>query len=179
MILSKVLFVQLLFALSTSRIAVALPVRVNHFNGLHNKPTSQSAKSTNTEAQTRPGGFIWKLAPYLGATSLLAMIGGLVYFGTRQEETHNEALEAHKKEQLREFVESGVWEKPPDLAESVTSGERRAIVEAGKADRDKVEKLKEMKGKLNKEIKEIETDILLAYHNKVKKVQENHVKGEV
>lgn len=104
------------------------------------------------------------------------MIGSLVYFGTRQEETHNKALEAHKKEQFREFVESGVWGKPPDLAESVTTGERRAIVGAGKAERDKLEKLKEMKGKLNKEIEEIQTDLILAYHNKVKKVQENHVK---
>jgi len=112
--------------------------------------------------------------PFFGAATILALLGTLTYFGTRHEETHNEALEAHKREMYGQIMESGEWENEPELAESVTSGERRAIEKAGKGDREKLEKLKKEKEKLDKEIEEKKMDIILAYQDKLKHVQEKH-----
>jgi len=176
MILNKVLLIQILLVLSSLRVALAIPIRVNDLRELKNSPQSQSSKTTKTDAQTHQGGILKKVAPYFGAASVLALIGGLVYFGTRHEETHNEALEAQKREQLQRYMESDEWNDWPDLAESVTSGELRGITKAGKADREKLEKLKEMRVKLNKEIAEKQRDIILSYRDKVKQIQESHAK---
>src|ERR1700733_9335961 len=123
MVPSRKLFLQLLLLLSTFRIAVAVPIRLQKVNELNNNTRSRTSPASKIEAQPRPGG--WRaIMPYVGAVAILAFLGGLVYFGTRHEETHNEALEAHKKEQFRKIVESGSWEREPELAERVTSGER-------------------------------------------------------
>jgi len=176
MVPSRKLFLQLLLLLSTFRVAVAVPIRLQKVNELNNNTKSGTSPASTAEAQPRPGR--WKaIAPYLGAVTILAFLGGLVYFGTSHEETHNEALEAHKKEQFRKIVESGSWEPEPELAESVTSGERRAIRNAGKSYRDRLEKLEKEKEKLDKEIEEKSRDIILAYHDQVKKVQDKHAKN--
>jgi hypothetical protein len=177
MVPSKKLFLQLLLLLSTFRVAVAIPAPLQEGEEVHGNTRSQSPATPKPEGQTRPGGLIWKtVVPYFGAATILALLGGLVYFGTRHEETHNEALEAHKKEAFRGILESGEWEKEPELGESVTSGERRAIAEAGKSDRDKLEKLEKEKEKLDKDIEEKQMDIIIAYHDQVKHVQDKHTK---
>ena len=104
------------------------------------------------------------------------MIGGLVYFGTLQEEKRGKGLEVQRKEQFRQIEESGLWKHPPELAESVTDVEQRMIAEAGKAGRDKLENLKKMKKQIHKEIDEKKMDIVIAFHNKVKQVHEKHTK---
>jgi hypothetical protein len=177
MVHSRKLFLHLLLLLSTFRVAVAVPIRLQEPNELNNNTSSRTSTASKTEAQPRPGGGWKAIAPYLGAVTILTFLGGLVYFGTRHEETHNEALAAHKKEQFRKMVESGSWEKDPELAESVTSGERRAIRNAGKSYRDRLEKLKKEKEKVDKEIEEKSRDIILAYHDQVSKVQDKHAKN--
>jgi hypothetical protein len=176
MVPSRKLFLQLLLLLSTFRVAVAVPISLQKPNELNNDTSSQTSTASKTETHPRRGG--WKaIAPYLGAVTILAFLGGLAYFGTRHDETHNEALAAHKREQFRKIVESGSWEPAPELAESVTSEELRAIGNAGKSYRDRLEKLEKEKEKLEKEIEEKSRDIILAYHDQVSKVQDKHAKN--
>ena len=114
--------------------------------------------------------------PVLGVASTLALLGGLVYFGTRHEETHNTALEDRRKERFEKIFAAGSWEKPPELAESVTDSERRGIAEAGKTERKKLEKLEKMKEDIDKQIEKKKMDIVFAFDDKVKQVQIKHDK---
>ena len=100
---------------------------------MNTKTRQDEEHHQNPSHQSSSHGINWRvLRPIIGAAGILGILAGVVFVGTKLEESHERALEAHKQEQYQKLVDSGAWMRGNDLPSSVNEEEVRAVREAGK-----------------------------------------------
>ncbi len=164
----KLLLVHVLFAVIQS--SVAIPLEIPSLDEY--KKQSALRAPSKSESPSSSGGINWRvLCPIIGAAGIIGILAGVAIVGTKLEESHERALEAHKCEQYQKLVDSGAWKMGNDWSSSVNGDEIRAVREAGKEERAELV-LEEERHKLK--VDTLRRDIIIKYFEEVERIQENH-----
>ena len=168
MLYRKLLLVHLL--LTEIQSSVAIPLEIPSLDEFKNQSAPRGPSKSESPPSSR--GINWRvLCPIIGATSILGILAGIVIVGTKLEESHERALETHKREQYQKLVESGAWKRGNGLPPSVNGDEIRAVREAGKKERAELA-LEEERHK--RKVDTLRRDIIVKYFEEVERIQKNH-----
>ena len=119
-------------------------------------------------------GIDWHVVgPFLGVASLLGLLFGTVYIGTKLDQSHLRAIEAYKQEKFQRLVDSKVWLEGHSLPSSIDGIERQALEDAGIEERGQ---LAEEVERHNKRVAKLRREIIIKYFDELKRIQENHSK---
>ena len=169
MLYHKLLLVPLLI-LAAVQSVTAIPLEIPSLDEYKNQTRLRTPPKSKSQSSSH--GINWRvLRPIIGAASILGILAGVVFLGTKLEESHKRALEAHKREQYQKLVDSGVWMRGDGLPSSVNGEEIRAIREAGKQERAELA-MEEERHKLK--VDTLRRDIIIKYFEEVERIQENH-----
>lgn len=168
MLYQKFLLVPLLLA--AVQLVTATPLEIPSLHEYKNQ--TRPTRPSKSELQSSSQGINWRvLRPIIGAAGILGILAGVAFVGTKFEESHKRALEAHKQKQYQKLVDSGAWMRGNDLPSSVNEEEVRAIREAGKEERAELAMEEE---RHKRKVDTLRRDIIIKYFEEVERIQENH-----
>jgi hypothetical protein len=160
------------------RLAVAAPAHPSDLNGSTNQTRERRSSESASGAPSRK--FDWNaLKPLLATVGALSLLAGVVFVGTKLDESYRRAVEAHKKEKFQRIVNSDVWRKGDNLPSSINEEEDDALRRVGAGER---QELAREEIRHNKKVESLKQDVIVKYFDEVEKIQEAHrmkrVEGE-
>jgi len=155
--------VYFLLLLTTLQHATAIPIPNST---LHDKAQLNAILKNELNPPSK-----WKaIAPILGAGGIVLFLGGLVFIGTRLDETHKLALATHKRQKFEALLNQ---ESKKSLPESVTGEELKEIQNIINSGNKELEK--EIARHAERKM-EVHQNTWLQFDETIDKVLENHKK---
>jgi hypothetical protein len=157
-----------LILLVVVRLAVAIPLNTPSLKESKSRPQTQpSSKSSPQSPSTKIN---WKaLRPYLGAVGILSLVAGVAIMGTKLEEFHSRAVEAHKREKFQQLIESQAWIR--ELPASISGEEKEALANVVREEHAQLA-LEEQRYKEKEET--LRRDMIIKYFDVAERIQKNH-----
>jgi uncharacterized membrane protein YcjF (UPF0283 family) len=166
----------LLFVLILSiQFVVAAPVHPSDLGGSTNQTRQRRSSESATGTPSRT--LDWNaLKPLLATVGALSLLAGVVFVGTKLDESYRRAVEAHKKEKFQRIVSSDAWRKGDNLPSSINEEEDDALRRVGAVER---QELAREEIRHNKKVESLKQDVIVKYFDEVEKIQEAHRKKRV
>jgi hypothetical protein len=170
MFFRKVSFLRYLVLILSIHLVVAAPVHPSDLNGSTNQTRQRGSSESSSGAPSRK--LDWNaLKPLLATVGALSLLAGVVFVGTKLDESYRRAVEVHKKEKFQRIVNSDAWRKGDNLPSSINGEEDGALRRVGADER---QELAREEIRHNKKVESLKQDVIVKYFDEVKKIQEAH-----
>jgi hypothetical protein len=170
MFLRKVSLLHYFVLILSIQFVIAVPTHASDLSGSTNQRRQRRSpeSATGTPSRTLDWNALKPLFATVGALSLLA---GVVFVGTKLDESYRRAVEAHKQEKFQRIVSSDAWRKEENLPSSINGEENDALGRVGEVER---QELAREEIRHNKKVASLKQDVIVKYFDEVGKIQEAH-----
>jgi hypothetical protein len=150
------------------QVVVAAPVNPSDLN----KSTNQTRQRRSSESGTPSRTLDWNaLKPLFATVGALSLLAGVVFVGTKLDESYRHAVDTHKEEKFQRIVSSDAWRKGDNLPSSISGEEDDALRRVGEVERQELAK-EEIRH--NKIVESLKQDVIIKYFDEMEKIQEAH-----